>query len=221
MKHTLAVGLLLLIPFLSPLPLRGLSRLLPRPEVSRNQTVVILGRGPDSQADFALAAANLWADHPSLDIFVSGMTDAPEIIKLLKDMGVPETQIKGERCSQTTWENGLFSELLLEPGEEKRIILVTDNLHITRALLVFQGFGFKVETSPAQLEYPDGSIVANLITTNRMALREYAALIYYTLSGRFRPLPTNSTSAAEAEARAKVSNWGCYLVSGIAEYSGF
>ncbi|TVQ15984.1 MAG: YdcF family protein, partial [Leptolyngbya sp. DLM2.Bin15] len=155
MRHTLAVGILLLIPFLSPLPLRGLSRLLPRSEVGLDQTLVILGRGPERQADFALAAANFWVDHPNLDIFVSGMTDAPEIMRLLKEMGVPETQITGERCSQTTWENGLFSELLLlGAGEGKRIILVTDDLHITRAFLVFRGFGFKVETYPAQLEYP-------------------------------------------------------------------
>ncbi len=121
MKFIPAVGLILLLPFFIPLPFRGLSRLLPGPESGPDQTVVILGRGPERQADFALTAASLWSDHPNLDIFVSGMTDAPEIMRLLKEMGVPEDQIKGERCSQSTWENGLFSQLLLDPSEKKKL----------------------------------------------------------------------------------------------------
>jgi hypothetical protein len=37
------------------------------------------------------------------------MGDAHQIVQTLEEMGVPEQQLGGEECSQTTHENALFT----------------------------------------------------------------------------------------------------------------
>ncbi|MEO0987760.1 MAG: YdcF family protein [Cyanobacteria bacterium J06639_14] len=185
--------------------MRLLLSVLPTDQGESVESIVILGRGLDNRTDRALVASQLWNDRQSSNIFVSGMTDAPPIIETLQEMGVPEAQVKGERCSQSTWENGLFSNTLLDA--QKRILLVTDEPHMVRAFLVFQGFGFDVTPYPIPLES------ANLFSLEsaKVTLREYIALIIYGVRGRFHARSAEKQQVDRVEADYKIETWHCYL----------
>jgi uncharacterized SAM-binding protein YcdF (DUF218 family) len=211
-QPALIVGLiasaLLLSPLLLALPMQGLMALVSRDSGQSADTLVILGRGPGSLQERAYEAAWYWQQHPSVDIFVSGMTDAPEMIEILRQQGVPGSQIGGERCSQTTWENGLFTEYLIDSEQADRILLMTDSPHMVRSVWVFKGFGFK-----AIAPYPVGSELKPSLSFDKISrlLREYAALIAYGFSGKYQPEPAAQKQESEAEAQRKLDDWGCGL----------
>jgi uncharacterized SAM-binding protein YcdF (DUF218 family) len=191
-------------------PMQGLIFLLPKQANRPVDKIVILGRGPESQASRALSAAEYWQKHQNSEIFVSGMTDAPPIIKMLTEMGVDESKISGERCSQSTWENGLFSDILLNGDETQRILLVTDNSHMVRAVQVFKGFGFE-EVEPYPTE-PRLRASFSLPWMQKL-LREYAALVGYGLSGKYGEEAPQQKQRSEAEAYQKLDDWGCHLTN--------
>lgn len=199
----------LLSPLLLDVSVRCILALLPNNRNETAQSIIVLGRGPDSQSDRALTVSQLWSQNKQAEIFVSGMTDAPPIIENLKVMGVPEGQIRGERCSQSTWENGLFSDILLDDQTHKNVLLVTDSPHMLRAFLVFQGLGFDVTPYAVQVE-PD-----NLFSLKRsqIILREYAAAVSYGVSGKFRGKSENEQQKDRVEAQSKIMKWNCYLDS--------
>ncbi|ASC69254.1 hypothetical protein XM38_001810 [Halomicronema hongdechloris C2206] len=135
------------------------------------------------------------------------MSDSVEILDLLNQMEVPPQKLMGERCSQSTWENALFSELLLEPRQIDRIVLVTDPAHMPRAYLVFERFGFEVFTHPChQFDSP-----VSLARSQRI-LREYIALAKYALAGQFWPQAQPQEAQLVARADAQLQDWQCDLV---------
>ncbi|MGF1523919.1 MAG: YdcF family protein [Leptolyngbyaceae cyanobacterium] len=179
----LGTGILILLsPLLLELSMRFWLGLLPKVQDTAASSILILGRGVDSQRQRALVGAQLWNEARSQSIFVSGMTDAPEIMKTLKQVGVPEARVRGERCSKTTWENGLFSQILLRAQAGNRIVLVTDELHMVRAFLVFRGFDFDVTTHPIAHE----STPLFSLKRWRILLREHVALLAYAARGKLQ-----------------------------------
>jgi uncharacterized SAM-binding protein YcdF (DUF218 family) len=199
---------LLLSPLILTLPMRGLLALLTKNSEQSADVLVILGRGPETQEERAYRAALYWQEHPTVNIFVSGMTDAPEIIKILQQQGVPASNLSGERCSQTTWENGLFTEYLLNSENTDHVLLMTDYPHLVRSVWVFKGFGFNTVTP-----YPVGRDlnVTFAVTQTSEMLREYAALALYGMSGKYQPETPAQKQRSEAEARRKLDDWNCAL----------
>ncbi|MEM6251988.1 MAG: YdcF family protein [Cyanobacteria bacterium P01_D01_bin.156] len=165
--------------------------------------IVILGRGPKKNVDRTLVATELWQAGRAPQVFVSGMTDAPVIIKLGKDMGIPAQHISGERCSQSTWENALFSEILLSTQGIKKILLVTDDAHIARATLTFRGMGFDVVPYPIQSPLFTGQL--------RSSFRELFGLIFYSMSGKLQKLDPEQDQQERKMAQSKINRWGCSL----------
>lgn len=53
-----------------------------------------------------------------------------------------------EEASRTTWENAQFSARLLQPQGIRRVVLVTQAWHMTRARWSFERAGFEVVTAP-------------------------------------------------------------------------
>ncbi|PSN14239.1 hypothetical protein C7293_12490 [filamentous cyanobacterium CCT1] len=205
---TVGGGLALLL-ILLPLPMRGLLRLLPKGDPAAATAIVVLGRGPDTQIDLALSTANLWVENQQQTIFISGMSDAPEIMKFIQEMGVPEDKITGERCSQTTWENGLFSSQILKGYKVNKVILITDDFHMPRSALVFKGFGFDIAPHPIRSKVRSQSFVKEI----KFLLREYAALASYGSSDKFsfQSLDERQQTEAEIKAVQTIQDWGCYL----------
>lgn len=195
----------LLSPILLNFSMKGLTQFLPSSEGESFTSIVVLGRGPDSQAERALIASQIIRDNP-VPIFISGMIDAPPIAEALGNMGVSSDLISGERCSQTTWENGLFSEASLMPQKGTKILLVTDEPHMLRAHLVFQSFGFDV--TPYVIQTEEG-----LFSVKRagIVLREYLALSVYAFTGKLRSKSDAVQSKNQRQAILKMDDWGCRL----------
>ncbi|MEM9120963.1 MAG: YdcF family protein [Cyanobacteria bacterium P01_F01_bin.56] len=182
-------------------------KLLPEGDVTKATAVVVLGRGSDSRLERSLVAAQLSYEQSPISIFVSGMSDAPEILDHLQDMGVSEQNIAGERCSQTTWENALFSDILMGERDKESVILLTDEPHLLRSYLVFKGFELNVVPYGVQEEQ------SGLFSLKQagIILREYAALVAYAGSGKLWPKSEKEQKIDELDAQQKVTSWGCQL----------
>jgi uncharacterized SAM-binding protein YcdF (DUF218 family)/lysophospholipase L1-like esterase len=104
---------------------------------------------------------------------------ADAMAQLARDSGVPEGRILLERQSLNTHENGERTAPLLRERNVSRILLVTDRLHMRRAVGVFRRLGFAVEPSAVPIYEGHVDNVSMLST----GIREAAALAYYRLRG--------------------------------------
>jgi len=169
--------------------------------------IVVLGRGDDLRNRRIVETWKLWQANRAPQIFASGMLDARYIVQELQAIGVDKYRLGGEECSQSTEENALFTAALLYPKGVKRILLVTDSPHMLRSLRMFQSFGFRVIPYPIPL--PD-----NLQTVQKIPIlvREYAALVQYTVSGRFQTHPSSELITPPAAVTQKIQDWKCRVV---------
>jgi uncharacterized SAM-binding protein YcdF (DUF218 family) len=103
--------------------------------------------------------------------------------KLAAAMGIPPGAILMEETANTTHEESLHIGAALRKRRAGNILLVTDSLHMRRAIYVFERAGMRVQPS-ASADYPGAVETAKdrLWLTMRIA-EESAALIYYRLAG--------------------------------------
>jgi uncharacterized SAM-binding protein YcdF (DUF218 family) len=101
--------------------------------------VLVSGGGSSSNSN---SSSNSGADHGEPDYsYAQAMADA-----LREDFGVPVRWIEGR--SNNTAENANYSAALLRKDGVKRILLVTDAMHMVRARAVFQRAGLEVVDAP-------------------------------------------------------------------------
>ena len=177
------------------------------------QAIVVLGSGvmaPDrwrerAELDLnalarALHAARLYhqAD-PCLLLVTGGKPDpsspgeacADLMKEFLVQMGVRGSDVLVEHHSQTTYENAVESRKLLEPRRVHRIVLVTEAIHLPRAVRCFRKQGFEVvpsgcryqktEFKPSTYEFlPTLAALADC----EDAAHEWIGLAWYWLAGR-------------------------------------
>ena len=127
-------------------------------------------------------------------------SEAADMQKLLKMLGVPEEQILLETQSQNTQENGQLTAELLDGNDVDRIILVTTARHMPRAKAVFEKQGFEVIPAPtdyfvtSQSDTIDDKVEkkfnllnlppqAKYLVVTTETLKEYVGLAYYRLQG--------------------------------------
>ena len=155
-------------------PLEGLTAPLRAPEHAGAQAIVVLAAGrlrhapeyggldiPDYYALARLRYAAHLQRRTGLPILVSGgngasgrdpkprdtYTKADAMAAALReDFGVPVKWIEGR--SRDTNENATCSAALLRPAGVKRILLVTDAMHMPRARDAFERAGFEVVSAP-------------------------------------------------------------------------
>ncbi|AFY72381.1 hypothetical protein Syn7502_00213 [Synechococcus sp. PCC 7502] len=144
-----------------------------------SDAIVILGRGEALRQSRVEVAVNLWRSLMVPIIFASGTDDALEIQAMLRELGIPDQVITGEDRSRTTAENAEFTSLILGKQGIKRILLVTDPLHMKRSLLTFQHYGFDVIPVPTA-----GNDGLSKQEQDLLIIREYFALVSYGLLGR-------------------------------------
>jgi uncharacterized SAM-binding protein YcdF (DUF218 family) len=96
------------------------------------------------------------------------------------EMGVPVDRMLVETESSNTWENAQNCSRLLRQRGYRRILLVTDAIHMRRAELCFKRLGFETERAsvPALQLYSDN------LHLFRAAVHEYLGLWYYRYKGR-------------------------------------
>lgn len=169
-------------PIAIALASRGLVSFLPPDTGQTADAIVILGRGHDLSPSRVGVATALWKDQRAPMVFTSGRGDAPEMLAMLRQNGVPESASDGEPCSSTTEENAQFTAEILQPKGIKRIILVTDPPHIMRSYLTFRSLGFEVIPHSSPLSQTIGHR-----TQGFLVAREYVGLIAYGLLGRYSP----------------------------------
>ncbi|ROU03612.1 YdcF family protein [Histidinibacterium lentulum] len=132
--------------------------------------------------DRAVHAARLWQAGEAAMVLASGgaragrMAEAEAAAGVLGGMGVPESAIRLECAARSTWENLLFSRPILREMGAAEVLLVTDRLHMPRALIAARKTGVRVLARPA--------VAGGDRRLWRLALREAAACAAYALRRR-------------------------------------
>ena len=118
------------------------------------------------------------------------LTEAEFARKLFAQLGLPERAMVYESESRNTYENAANSRRLLQPIPDQRWILVTSAFHMPRAVGSFCSLQWPVIPFPVdhytrqdgllRLELNFAGNLGNL----RLAMREWAGLIAYRLTGR-------------------------------------
>jgi lysophospholipase L1-like esterase len=126
--------------------------------------------------------------------------------RLAGELGVPAEARLTEEVSHSTHENAEFSAPILRRLGARRILVVSDRLHMPRAAGAFAAAGFAVERAsvPVFASHPDN------VSMLYYGLREYVALLYYRergwLDAAAAPAPTAAaTPAASTTMPAAVS----------------
>ncbi|MBC7971632.1 MAG: YdcF family protein [Verrucomicrobia bacterium] len=208
--NPLAIVIIIYLGITSPLGValatQGLTAPLPTDAGESVDSIVVLGRGDDFRNRRIEIAEHLWRDKRSSKIFASGMLDAEFIIEQLKKNGVAAPALSGERCSQSTEENALFTAAVLHPQNVQKILLITDPPHLLRSVLSFQASGFTVIPHASPL--PPAWAPERRLS---LLLREYAGLIQYAVTNRFRQRSTFELEHPPIDVTLKLKTWNCKL----------
>lgn len=151
-------------------------------------------------AERMIAMADLARRHPAARIVFSGGSGAlvkggvpeAEAVRLHgAALGIDVGRILFEDRSRTTAENAREVRRLVAPGAGERWLLVTSAWHMPRAVGAFRQAGFAVVPYPVDYRTgAPGDLVAGTTSVasglNRvdLAVREWAGLLAYRLSGR-------------------------------------
>ena len=176
---------------------RLVSRLIPSDTAGPADAIVVLGAGIVGPCEPNLNAmrrvqlgVRLWHQHRAAMIFFTG--GRPEgkacpvavvMSEFAGELGVPADARLTEEASRSTHENAEFSAPLLRQRGVKRILVVTDRLHMRRAEGAFAAAGFEIERAsvPVYASHPDN---VSMLTSG---FREYVALLVLSparLAGR-------------------------------------
>jgi uncharacterized SAM-binding protein YcdF (DUF218 family) len=166
------------------------------PKIEPAAMIVVLGGGirngelSNESMRRAVWGITLYAKRLAPLIVFSGPGQDPRMpsegqvrAQLARDLGIPPEAIVIVDDAQTTRQESLRVGDLLGRQGDKRILLVTDPLHMRRARYVFERAGYQVLSAPSE-----GSAEAAIAPTARVRLAvrlglETAALAYYKIAG--------------------------------------
>jgi uncharacterized SAM-binding protein YcdF (DUF218 family) len=116
---------------------------------------------------------------------------AEAMVERLAALGIPRNDVLVEPRSETTFENAQRTWRLLSERRARRILLVTDALHMPRSVAVFERQGFDVVPHPCTFVSGAGRwSIRFLIPSARSAEQiarashEWIGLVWYRLNGR-------------------------------------
>ena len=125
--------------------------------------------------------------------------------RYLREVGIDSDRIVLEGQSRTTYENAVFTRVLLEPLPGEKYMLVTSAYHMPRAVGVFRAQGFDVIPWPVDFRTAGPGDWLSLFATIPeglervdLAIKEWIGLIAYRVSGRstaFWPAPDAPVTA--------------------------
>lgn len=131
------------------------------------------------------ARVHRWTELPIVPVGGSPNGKGTPLGPIMQDILVNEFHVPvltQEQKSRTTYENGMLAAELLQPMEIQRIILVTQAIHMPRAVRVFRQAGFEVV--PAPTDYTAPSISSYAFTPNPATLYE-SYLVLYEILGSY------------------------------------
>lgn len=167
------------------------SPLLVRDSAGPVDAIVVLGAGLTAECApnqhgvrRVLLAVRQWRTQRSALVLITGGTGAScpvaeAMARLARELGVPDDQVRVETASRNTHENALLSASLLRGWGISQVLLVTDRLHMKRAVAAFADAG--VQVHPASVPIYEGH--EDNVSMLSAGLREYAALAYYRMRG--------------------------------------
>ncbi len=136
------------------------------------------------------------AKQTNLNIYATGGTPLTQTAKTEADMmktwlvwlGIDVSRIISENKANTTWENAVFTQKLLNDKDINTIILVTSAWHMPRAAWCFEQQGLKVTPAPTDYltslsSYDLRSYLPHwrVLADSGKALHEYLGLMWYKL----------------------------------------
>jgi uncharacterized SAM-binding protein YcdF (DUF218 family)/lysophospholipase L1-like esterase len=198
------------------------------PAVEPADAIVALGAGVIGEcwpnhygASRVLLATRLWRERRAPIVLFTGGTGggcpvATAMATLAKDAGLPRSSVVMETFADNTRENAERSTPLLRGLGARRILLVTDRLHMRRAEASFERMGFTVQRAsvPIYIGHEDN------VSMLRAGMREYLALMYYRLRGWTAPASRSSEEPRTvSQARGDVANSGGPIVVLGASYA--
>ena len=145
-------------------------------------------------------AVRLWREQRApLLLFTGGASTGPcpaaeAMMRLAREFGVPETAAIVETASLSTHENAERSAPLLRAAGARRVLVVTDRLHMRRSAGAFTRLGFDVQRAAVPIY--EGHI--DNVDMLSHAAREGAAVAYYHLRGWLGPLERSRVSEASS-----------------------
>ena len=154
-----------------------------------------------------LLAARLWRESKApLILFTGGRSEgscpiAMAMAQFAREIGIPASAILTEEASRTTRENGTLGAGSLRERSLRRILVVTDQLHMRRAAGTFVKLGLDVRVASVPIYEGHVDNVSMLIA----GVREMAALGYYRMRGWVSAVQAPDTPGANARARAETS----------------
>lgn len=136
---------------------------------------------------------------PCLVIVSGGKVDAqspgPTLGEAMKEflieLGLPPERLVAEEKSRNTWENAQFTSEVLRERSIPQIVLVTEAIHLRRAVRCFEAQGLKV--IPCGVDYratdfdwrPSNLLPsAGAANTNQEVIHEWLGFGWYWLNGR-------------------------------------
>ncbi|MGA9378639.1 MAG: YdcF family protein [Phormidium sp.] len=185
---------------------QGLMVNLPEDTGEPVQAIVVLGRGPEFRQRRIEIVEKLWRQQRAPRVFASGMLDAEFMLEQFETNGIPKTVLSGERCSQSTEENALFTSAVLYPQQEQKILLITDTPHMMRSVLLFRSSEFDVIPHPIPL--PD---YWSTTRKSQLLLREYLGLLIYYVTERFQQRSVEELRNPPTDVTRKLVDWNCQL----------
>jgi len=170
------------------------------PDKKPADAIVVLGAGlmnagslQDESLRRVIAGIDLYKQGLAPLIVLSGgarrddmqHTEAQQRSILAQTMGIPAEAILKEETSNTTREEAVRISRLLRHRGLRKILLVTESLHLRRAKAVFESAGLEVFPATSD-DYSVSAISAKdrLWLASRI-IEESAALAYYRLAGYF------------------------------------
>lgn len=112
-----------------------------------------------------------------------GPAEARVRADLARALGVPEEALLVETRARTTREEAALGARALQGQGIRRILLVTDALHLVRAQRLFAGAGFEVLPVPAEDPTRTSTAPEDRLKLARVVVGEALALAYYRTAG--------------------------------------
>lgn len=138
--------------------------------------------------------------YPEARIFLSGGAGSmfedgePEAVtakRFFIDHGIAADRLVLENASRNTEENVAYTQTLLEPDMEGRLLLVTSAFHMPRSVGIFRRAGIEVTPWATDYRSPGPQIIGfdfanpvHNLNVSTVAIREWIGLLVYHLTGR-------------------------------------
>ncbi len=194
-------GLLVIVSFLSvaytPLPnLLARWRSVPS-RVAAAEAIVVLGGGIEDGRTLSLVSLRrtvhgirLYRQGLAPLMIFSGGTagqgaaEGPVMALLAVELGIPSDAIWVETQSNDTRTEALEVARLVRPKQVRKILLVTDAVHMKRASTAFQRVGFEVLAAPAETVSANARTPEGRLYLMHQVSREALARLYYWVRER-------------------------------------